>query len=176
MRAFRGTRRGARQRKSRMSLVEFLFNLFANIAGEIVFAALAVIAGIVAFHYRGLASQLWSGRKTTSQDGKSTAHEANGEIYITEKNKAVRNLTHDPALDIHPVWSPDKRWLAFQSNRGGGDWNVWVADVGSGKLAQITRIVGNERVIGWDTVGNLYIDLGGSQLVVKSTALEAKLK
>jgi len=159
-----------------MSGVEFLFNLFANIAGEIVFAILAVIAGIVAFHYRGLASKLWSGRKTTSPDGRSTAHEANGEIYITEENRPVKNLTHDPALDIHPVWSPDKRWLAFQSNRGGGDWNVWVADVNSGKLAQLTRIVGNERVIGWDTVGNLYIDLGGSQLVVKVSELEAKLK
>ena len=159
-----------------MSLVEFLFNLFANIAGEIVFAILAVIAGIVAFHYRGLASQLWSGRKTTSPDGRSTAHEANGEIYIAEKNKTVKNLTHDPALDIHPVWSPDGRWLAFQSNRSGGDWNVWVADVSSGKLAQLTRIVGNERVIGWDTVGNLYIDLGGSQLVIKVSELEVKLK
>ena len=159
-----------------MSGVEFLFNLFANIAGEIVFAILAVIAGIVAFHYRGLASKLWSGRKTTSPDGKSTAHEANGEIYISEKNQTVKNLTHDPALDIHPVWSPDGRWLAFQSNRGGGDWNVWVADVNSGKLAQLTRIVGNERVIGWDTVGNLYIDLGGSQLVVKVIELEGKLK
>jgi len=159
-----------------MSLVEFLFNLFANIAGEIVFAILAVIAGIVAFHYRGLASQLWSGRKTTSPDGKSTAYEANGEIYVSGKNKVVKNLTHDPALDIHPVWSPDGRWLAFQSTRGGGDWNVWVADVNSGKLAQLTRIVGNERVIGWDTIGNLYIDLGGSQLVVKISELEAKLK
>jgi len=159
-----------------MSLVEFLFNLFANIAGEIVFAALAVIAGIVVFHYRGLASQLWAGRKTTSPDGAMTAHEANGEIYIAEKNKAIRNLTHDPALDIHPVWSPDKRWLAFQSNRGGGDWNVWVADVNSGKLAQLTRIVGNERVIGWDMMGNLHVDLGGSILVVKADELEKKLK
>ena len=159
-----------------MSGVEFLFNLFANIAGEIVFAILAVIAGIVAFHYRGLASKLWSGRKTTSPDGKSTAHEANGEIYISEKNQTVKNLTRDPALDINHVWSPDGRWLAFQSNRGGGDWNVWVADVNSGKLAQLTRIVGNERVIGWDTVGNLYIDLGGSQLVVKVIELEGKLK
>ena len=159
-----------------MSLVEFLFNIFANIAGEIVFAILAIISGIVAFHYRGLASKLWSGRKTTSPDGKSTAHEANGEIYVTDKNNKVINLTHNPAVDMQPVWSQDGRWIAFQSNRDGGDWNVYVADVNTKRVAQITRIKGTERAIGWDMQGQLYVDLGGSTLVVKSTELEAKLK
>lgn len=159
-----------------MSPIEFLFNLFANIAGEIIFAILAVIAGIVAFHYRGLASQLWSGRKTTSPGGEMTAHEANGEIYITGKSGRITNLTHNAALDIRPMWSQDGRWLAFQSNRDGGDWNVYVADVGSGKMAQITKIRGTERAIGWDMSGNLHVDLGGSFLVVKSSELESKLK
>ena len=159
-----------------MSIIEFLFNLFANVAGEIIFAILAVIAGIVAFHYRGLASQLWSGRKTTSPDGRSTAHEANGEIYITDNNKKVTNLTHNPAVDMQPVWSQDGRWIAFQSNRDGGDWNVYVADVNTKRVAQITRIKGTERAIGWDMQGQLYVDLGGSTLVVKSAELEAKLK
>ena len=159
-----------------MSIIEFLFNLFANVAGEIIFAILAVIAGIVAFHYRGLASQLWSGRKTTSPDGRSTAHEANGEIYITDKNKRITNLTHNPAVDMQPMWSQDGRWIAFQSDRDGGDWNVYVADVNTGRVAQITKIKGTERAIGWDMQGQLYIDLGGSTLVVKSVELEAKLK
>ena len=159
-----------------MSFIEFLFNLFANIAGEIVFAILAVIAGIVAFHYRGLASQLWSGRKTTSPDGKSTAHEANGEIYVTDKNNKVINLTHNPAVDMQPVWSQDGRWIAFQSNRDGGDWNVYVADVNTKRVAQITRIKGTERTIGWDMQGNLHVDLCGSVLIVRSNELDKKLK
>ena len=159
-----------------MSPAEFLFNLFANIFGEIIFAILAVIFGIVAFHYRGLASKMWSGRKTTSPGGEMTAHEANGEIYITGKSGRITNLTHHAALDIRPMWSQDGRWLAFQSNRDGGDWNVYVADVGSGRVAQITRIRGTERAIGWDMSGNLHVDLGGSVLIVRSGELEKKLR
>ena len=166
-----------------MSLVEFFINLFANIAGEIAFAILAIVAGIVAIRYRKtatvyrtLVSQMWSGRKTTSPDGRSTAHEANGEIYVTEKSGRIVNLTQNPALDIRPMWSQDGRWLAFQSNRDGGDWNVYVADVGSGKVAQITKIKGTERAIGWDMTGCLHVDLGGSFLVVKADELERKLK
>lgn len=166
-----------------MSLADFLLNLFAGIVGEIILAILAIVAGVVAYRYRktasiyrGLVSQMWSGRKTTSPDGKSTAHEANGEIYITEKSGKITNLTHDPALDIRPLWSQDGRWVAFQSNRDGGDWNVYVADVGSGRVAQITKIRGTERAIGWDMSGNLHVDLGGSYLTVRSDEIEKKLK
>src|SRR3990167_6914331 len=166
-----------------MSLVEFFINLFANIAGEIAFAILAIVAGIVAIRYRKtatvyrtLVSQMWSGRKTTSPDGRSTAHEANGEIYVTEKSGRIVNLTQNPALDIRPMFSHDGRWLAFQSNRDGGDWNVYVVDIGSQKTVQITKIKGTERAIGWDMTGQLYVDLGGSTLVVKSDELERKLK
>ena len=166
-----------------MSPAEFFLNLSANIAGEIAFAILAVVAGLVAFRYRkaasvyrALVSQMWVGRKTTSPDGRSTAHEANGEIYITEKSGRITNLTHHPALDIRPMFSPDGRWLAFQSNRDGGDRNVYVVDIASQKTVQITKIKGTERAIGWDMTGQLYVDLGGSLLVVKSIELENKLK
>lgn len=159
-----------------MSLVEFFLNLFANVAGEIIFAILAVVAGVGMWHYRKLASQMWSGRKTTSPGGEMTAHEANGEIYISKKSGRITNLTHHAALDIRPLWSQDGRWLAFQSNRDGGDWNVYVADVGSGRVSQITRIRGTERAIGWDMSGNLHVDLGGSVLIVRSEELEKRLK
>ena len=167
-----------------MSLIEFFLNLFANIAGEIVFAILAVVASVVALRYRKVASvyqgllvsNLWSARKTTSPDGKSTAHEADGEIYITEKSGRIVNLTRNPALDIRPMWSQDGRWIAFQSNRDDGDWNVYVADRTTGKVSQITKIKGTERAIGWDMTGNLHVDLGGSVLVVKVDELEKKLR
>lgn len=159
-----------------MSPVEFLLNLFANIAGEIILAILAVAAGIVAFHYRGLASKMWSGRKTTSPGGEMTAHESNGEIYISKKSGKIINLTHNVAMDIRPLWSQDERWVAFQSNRDGGDWNVYVADIDSGRVAQITRIRGTERAIGWDMSGNLHVDLGGGYLTVRSDEIERKLK
>ena len=74
------------------------------------------------------------------------------------------------------MFSPDGRWLAFQSNRDGGDWNVYVVDIASQKTVQITKIKGTERAIGWDMTGQLYVDLGGSLLVVKSIELENKLK
>ena len=155
-------------------MVEFVLSLFSQIVGEVIFAALAIVASLVALRYRHLINKFRVGRKTTSPDGKRTAIEANNEIYVTGHGRTT-NLTHSPAYDTQPVWSPDGRLIAFQSNRDGGDWNVWVANVDTRKLVQVTRIIGKERVIGWDMLGNLHIDLGGSRLMVKAEELERKL-
>src|SRR5512140_1984233 len=32
---------------------------------------------------------------------------------------AITQLTKDSATDIRPAWSPDNRWVAFESNRDG---------------------------------------------------------
>jgi hypothetical protein len=31
----------------------------------------------------------------------------------------ITQLTHSPGLDMHPVWSPDSKWICFASARGG---------------------------------------------------------
>jgi len=157
-----------------MTLIDFIWNTVSNLAGEIIFALVAAFFAILAMRYRNLWHDFGKGKLTPSPDGKSVAHEVEDEIYVAGKRGLV-NLTHSPALDKGPVWSPDSRWFAFQSDRGGGDWNVWVADVETGQLAQITKVVGDERVMGWDMGGNLLLDLGGSLLVVKRKEIAKKL-
>ena len=146
----------------------------SNLAGEIVFALVAAFFALLAVWYHGRWRGFGKGKLTPSPDGKSVAHEVEDEIYVAGKGGLV-NVTHSPALDKGPVWSRDSHWFAFQSNRGGGDWNVWVADVETGKLAQITRVVGTERVMGWDMGDNLLLDIGGSLLVVKRKEITKKL-
>jgi dipeptidyl aminopeptidase/acylaminoacyl peptidase len=46
-----------------------------------------------------------------------------------------RKLTNSPKHDRHPRWSPDGRWLAFESNRG-GSFQIWVLPVAGGPAGQ----------------------------------------
>lgn len=70
------------------------------------------------------------------------------EIFLMDVNRALSvNLTHtnNPrwpgvpgSADQSPAWSPDGRWIAFQSTRGGND-DIWLMDANGGNLAQLTR-------------------------------------
>jgi dipeptidyl aminopeptidase/acylaminoacyl peptidase len=50
-----------------------------------------------------------------------------------------RRLTTSPKHDRHPTWSPDGKWLAFESNRD-GDFQVFVIPAGGGKARKLTTI------------------------------------
>jgi TolB protein len=57
------------------------------------------------------------------QNGKiafASNRDGNWEIYsVNPDGSGTTNLTHDPALDAHPVWAPDGRSLVFYSDRDG---------------------------------------------------------
>ena len=50
-----------------------------------------------------------------------------------------RQLTTGGWDDREPAYSPDGSQIAFASDRGGGSYNVWVLDVNSGAMRQLTR-------------------------------------
>ena len=152
--------------------MDFLRGVLENLLGEVLF--LLISALFVTYLWNRL--QKWrSLRGRISPDGNRVARERDGEIYISQQPRE-RNVTNHTASDYGPIWSPDSRWIAFQSNRNGGDYNIWVADVDTGRLIQVTSIPGRERILGWDRDGNLRIDLGGSVLAVKRTELESRLQ
>ena len=59
---------------------------------------------------------------------------------------SVRELTHDGALALSPVWSPDGRFVYWSSSRG-GTLNVWKIAVDTGEPRRITAGVGDDAEI-----------------------------
>ena len=52
---------------------------------------------------------------------------SDGEAWVVG---AIRRLTDDSANYRSPSWSPDGRYIAFESNRD-GDWGIYVMDIAS---------------------------------------------
>ena len=59
-----------------------------------------------------------------------------------------RNLTEHPALDVGPAWSPDGKLLSFTSNRHGNRWEMYVMDIATRKVRQLTDTAGESRGAG----------------------------
>ncbi len=74
------------------------------------------------------------------------ANEFRGNLWmVPAAGGAPRPFTADEARDAYPVWSPDGRWVAFLSNRGGkrmgrkkAALQLWVMPVDGGEARQLT--------------------------------------
>ena len=51
---------------------------------------------------------------------------------VSLDGREAYRITHDPADDLAPLWSPDSRHLAFTSTRL-GSVSLWTADIKDGK-------------------------------------------
>ena len=62
----------------------------------------------------------------------------NPDIYLIDVNRQmIHNLTHNPAYDIAPAWSPDGQWIAFASDRAGRR-AIYVMDRFGGQVRRLT--------------------------------------
>ncbi len=62
-----------------------------------------------------------------------------GDIWITNTKSGVsKNLTGSQGNNWSPAWSPDGRYIAFYSDRG-GEAKVWVWEKATGKLRQVSK-------------------------------------
>jgi len=107
-----------------------------------------------------------------SRDGRTIVfvswRDGNGEVYAMDADgSSPRNLTQDPAQDVHPAWSPDGRSIAFVISRSpssrckpgaGRCWDDQPSEVyvmnadGSGKR-NLTRDRANDDYPTWSPDG-----------------------
>ncbi|MDP6944103.1 MAG: amidohydrolase, partial [Myxococcota bacterium] len=74
-----------------------------------------------------------------SPDGKRIVFDLLGDLYVLPiEGGEAKALTTSLAWDMQPRYSPDGRWLAFTSDKGGGD-NIWVMPAGGGDATQVTK-------------------------------------
>lgn len=74
-----------------------------------------------------------------SPDGSEIVFDLLGDLYsLPIAGGEAKALTSGIAWDMQPRFSPDGKWIAFTSDRGGGD-NVWVIPRAGGEARQITK-------------------------------------
>ena len=66
-------------------------------------------------------------------------------LVMNADGSRQRNLTQHPALDGSSSWSPDGKLLAFTSNRHGNRWEIYVMDIATRKVRQLTDTAGESR-------------------------------
>lgn len=97
-------------------------------------------------------------RPTWTPDGQSVVfmsqRDGNYELYrIDLANSRIMRLTNHPAQDGLSAVSPDGKWIAFASDRG-GFWRIWVTPIDGGEVYPLANINGEltnwlEHAIQW---------------------------
>lgn len=84
-----------------------------------------------------------------SPDGSKIAFSCEGDIWLVADSggQAIRLTTR--GYNYRPRWSPDGKYLAFNSDRE-GNFDVYVLSIEDGTLVQLTFYTGDDILQGWD--------------------------
>jgi Tol biopolymer transport system component/DNA-binding winged helix-turn-helix (wHTH) protein len=73
-------------------------------------------------------------------------------VSTTRAQRTLTRLTFDAGLQTGPTWSPDGRFIAYSSNRG-GKFDIWVQQLSGGDPVQITKGPGHNWQPDWSPDG-----------------------
>lgn len=79
----------------------------------------------------------------------SSNRSGNYEIWSQAPGKKAVKQTHHAMLDSQPDWSPLADAFVFTSNRNGGQPNIWLKNIETGKLSQLTQSVNGAMSAVW---------------------------
>src|SRR5476651_2206491 len=88
-----------------------------------------------------------------SPDGSEIAFSSGGDIWtVPAAGGEAHLLISDPAFDSNPMYSPDGKYLAFNSTRtGNGD--IYIFNLKTSELKRLAYDDGNEALSGWSPDG-----------------------
>ena len=67
------------------------------------------------------------------------------EIYIMMSDGSkLKRITYDPGRDIHPYFSPDGKYLLFNSTRGNGSFDIYRYELHTGKILRLSDTPADE--------------------------------
>ena len=90
---------------------------------------------------------LWMRYPAISPDGTTIAFAYKGDLYtVPVTGGEARQLTTNSAFDSHPIWSPDGKKIAFESDRE-GSLDVYVMDAKGGIPTRLTTNSGTEEPV-----------------------------
>ena len=90
---------------------------------------------------------LWMRYPAISPDGTTIAFAYKGDIYsVPVTGGEARQITTNAAYDTHPVWSPDGKKIAFQSDRE-GSLDIFIIDAKGGTPTRLTTNSSTETPI-----------------------------
>lgn len=92
-------------------------------------------------------------RPVISPDGTQVAFAALNDIYVMPVGGAPENVTNDAAFDTDPAWSPDGSQLAYSSDKGGDQLQIWIRDMQAGQNRQLTRMATQPQGAAWSPDG-----------------------
>jgi dipeptidyl aminopeptidase/acylaminoacyl peptidase len=78
----------------------------------------------------------------------------NADIWVvnTDGTGEPRKLTNSPKRDAHPRWSPDGKWIAFESARD-GEAQIWLLPVTGGEPRKVTTLATGAAQALWSPDG-----------------------
>ena len=73
------------------------------------------------------------------------------DLYLLDLNSGnLRKLTETPGFEGHPTWSPDGRWIAYETNYD-GDFDIYILPVKDDEeVIQLTNNPANDNSPDWD--------------------------
>lgn len=90
----------------------------------------------------------------TVTDPLKAENRTNSDLWIVSTaGGEPRKLTSSPKHDRHARWSPDGKWIAFESNREGG-FQIWLMPAAGGEARKLTNLSTEATQPVWSPTGD----------------------